>query len=330
MRLGLIARADDGGLGTLTQEFARNLNVERALIVDLGHKSRGETHVGRIKDVVADARVINYPFGDEALRWLVDGLDVVYTAETPYNVNLYGIACESGCRVVLHAMPELLKPDYKAHEVWLPTTWCVDEIPHTRVIPIPVALERFEFRERTEVNTMLHVPGEAMLDRNGTDLLMSALPMVSAPLVLVVAGVRMRPRKVGNVTVVGREASREYWENYTDDIDLLVLPRRYGGLCLPVQEAAACGIPSLMLGVEPQTGWPGFRVPAVREDVAKMAGGNFDVHGCSPATLAEELNRVCSLDISYASNAAHEWAQQLGWARWRDVYQKSLTPFRSV
>jgi hypothetical protein len=32
----------------------------------------------------------------------------------------------------------------------------------------------------------------------------------------------------------------DYWAVY-DDVSLLLLPRRYGGLCLPMQEAAACG-----------------------------------------------------------------------------------------
>jgi len=330
MRLGLIARADDGGLGTLTQEFAYHLNVERALIVDLGYKARGETREERIKEIVPDARTTTYPFGDEALRWLVDGLDVVYTAETPYNINLYDIANEVGCRVVLHAMPELLKPEYSSHAVWLPTTWHQDNIDHSRVIPVPVATERFTFNQRTKVNTLLHVPGEAMEDRNGTDLLMAALPFVMSKLVLVVAGSKLRPHRVNNVTVTGRSWCKEYWENYTDDIDLIVIPRRYGGLCLPIQEAAACGIPSLMLGVEPQTGWPGFRVPAKIENVTRMAGGNFDVYGCSPQVLALEIDRVCKLDIGYASNAVHEWARLLGWDRWTDVYEKCLTSFKAV
>lgn len=169
-----------------------------------------------------------------------------------------------------------------------------------------------------------------MLDRNGTDLLMAALPMITSELVLIIAGSKLRPRRVGRVTITGRDWCEEYWENYTDDIDLIVMPRRYGGLCLPIQEAAACGIPSLMIGVEPQTGWPGFRIPGQIQDVAVMAGGNFDVHTCSSQALAIEIDIICRKDISIASNAAYEWAQIFGWDRWIDVYEKSLTPFSVI
>lgn len=325
MRLGLIARADDGGLGTLTREFARHLKVERALIVDLGHKARGETHLERIKNSVAEARSVGHPFGDEAIEWLVKDLDVVYTAETPYNQSVLLAAEKHGCRVVLHAMPELLKDNYKQAEIWLPTTWHANDIKHTRIMPVPVALDRFDYSERTEVKTMLHIPGEAMLDRNGTDLLMAALAKVKTELRLIVAGSKMLERKVGNVTVIGRPHAKEYWQNYTKDIDLLAMPRRYGGLCLPVQEAAACGIPSLMLDLEPQTDWPVFNVPAQAQSRARMAGGTFDTHTTSPNLLAAAIEAIAgSREIALASQRARQWAEALSWEEWKTVYEKSL------
>lgn len=330
MRLGLIARADDGGLGSLTREFARHLKVERALIVDLGHKARGETRLERIKNSVVDARAVSYPFGDEAIEWLVKDLDVVYTAETPYNKNLFPIAEAYGCRVILHAMPELLKDEYKDCEVWLPTTWYAEDIKHTRIMPVPIATDRFTYRRRSRVKTALHIPGEAMLDRNGTDLLIAALPKVNSELRVIIAGSKMLERKIGNVTVVGRPPVRDYWQNYDNEIDLLIIPRRYGGLCLPVQEAAACGIPALMLEVEPQTGWPVVTVPAQSESLARMAGGNFNTYTTSPDLLASVIDRLCTVDVSGLSAAVNEWAQSNKWSDWIDPYNKSLGSLKPV
>lgn len=330
MRLGLIARADDGGLGTLTQEFARHLKVERALIVDLGHKARGVTNLERINAAVANTRSSSLPLSDESIEWLVKDLDVVYTAETPYNLNLFAIAREHRCRVVLHAMPELLKDEYKDCEVWLPTTWQAGEVKHSRIIPVPVATERFTYRQRKSVKTLLHIPGEAMLDRNGTDLLMEALPKVKSEVTVIVAGSKMIERKFGLVTVKGRPHAPNYWQNFTDDIDLLVMPRRYGGLCLPVQEAAACGIPSLMLELEPQTDWPVVTIPAQAQSQARMAGGTFRTHTTSPDLLAATIDHLCQVNISALSNDAKDWAQSISWNEWNEIYAKSLDTLRTA
>jgi hypothetical protein len=52
-----------------------------------------------------------------------------------------------------------------------------------------------------------------------------------------------------------------YLDQYKDG-DVLVIPRKYGGLCLPMQEALAHGIPVIMPDIEPNdyrvaetTGW---------------------------------------------------------------------------
>jgi glycosyltransferase involved in cell wall biosynthesis len=331
MRLGLIARADDGGLGSLTQEFARHLKVDRALVVDLGHKARGVTRYERIQTVVEDVRSTGHPIPDEEIEWLVKDLDVVYTAETPYSPNLFAIAKEYKCRVVLHAMPELLKSEHEDCEVWLPTDWHADRIKHSRIIPVPIALDRFVYKQRGYISTMLHIAGEAMLDRNGTDLLMQALPLVQTSLKLIMAGSQMPRRVYGNVLVESRPPVKNYWENYTEDIDLLVMPRRYGGLSMPVQEAAACGIPTLMLDLPPQRDWPVLKVPSQSHARARMAGGTFEVYSTSPEVLAQAIDAACSpKNIFDISEAARNWAVELGWLSWIDIYNKSLDALRSA
>jgi glycosyltransferase involved in cell wall biosynthesis len=292
----------------------------------LGHKSRGITRYERIRDVVEEVHSSAYPVRDEQIEWLVKDLDVIYTAETPYSPNLFAIAKEYGCRIVLHAMPELLKDKDKDCEVWLPTAWHAEDINHSRIIPVPVALDRFVYKQRGCISTMLHIAGEAMLDRNGTDLLMQALPLVQTSLKLIMAGSQMPRRVYGNVLVESRPPVKNYWENYTEDIDLLVMPRRYGGLCLPVQEAAACGIPTLMLDLPPQRDWPVLRVPSQSHARARMAGGTFDVYSTSPEVLAQSIDAVCSpKNIFDISKAARAWAVGLGWPLWAEVYEKSLT-----
>src|SRR5262249_55476915 len=120
------------------------------------------------------------------LDWL-DGLDVVYSAETFYDWRLVEWARDRGVATVLHVMPELLgaiSPAQMPPRLWRPTGWRMSELPAgTEVVPVPVAADRFcDFRPSSEADgplRVLHVAGRrAAADRNGTLSLYQALRTV--------------------------------------------------------------------------------------------------------------------------------------------------------
>ncbi len=331
MRLGLIARADNGGLGNLTWEFARHLEPERVLGIDLGERGRGPADWSRYPGALV-SQGMDSDLPEELVRRFCQGLDVVYSAETLYRADVADIARSVGCRTVLHAMPELWRADLAPPDaVWAPTSWHLERLPAgTPVVPVPVARDRLPFRPREEAAVLYHLGAPAMLDRNGTRLLYEALGYVRVPCRLVVASSRMRwPARVGEVEVEERlEAPAAYWDVHPEGADLLVMPRRYAGLSLPMQECAAMGMGVVTLDLEPQRQWVPAEglVPAVAWRPTPMAGGEFTVHRCDPRHLAVVVNRLLEDPpaVKGLSAASDLHAAGLDWAQWAPRYRELL------
>ncbi|HUV09823.1 MAG TPA: hypothetical protein VMX12_02525 [Acidimicrobiia bacterium] len=328
-RLGVIARADSGGLGNLLWELCRHLEPARVLIMDLGVHGRSDCHFDRFEGL--DYRVSTgwAPKPDER-RWLLDGCDVLYGAETWYADEMPHEARARNVRTVLHVMPELYLPSRVADELWVPTTWRRAHLPGTRLVPVPVALDRFEYRRRSPAKHFVHVWAPAMLDRNGTDPTLAALEAVTQPIdVTLLGGRSVQLEGRAPVTMKSFREPGEYPDDYfdlwPDDADVLVLPRRFAGLSMPVQEAAARGMPAIMTGCEPQSGWPGvMQVRSRGSSNATMAGGQIPVHDPDPASVAEAIDRLAA-DPGLAglySDRAYAWAQGLSWDVWADRYRE--------
>lgn len=331
-RRGLIARADNGGLGHLTWELARHVDFDRIVVVDLDDAGRGPLFLDRYD---GDVFVSPFPLSDDAVEWLVDGCDVVYTAEIGYRPDLFARLRAADVRSVLHLMPELYAADNGGDDdpdlLVTPTTWVLDRLPErTHVLPVPVALDRFEQRHVESVETLLHVTAPAMLDRNGTLAVLSALSRIESDCRLVVAGngsTANLPSRVGHVDVEIRGPVDEYWRLY-DDVDALVLPRRYGGLSLPMNEAAAAGLPIVTTDLSPQNDWtdPALRVATLGSKSVRMKGGRYDVFEPDPTALAATVDLLVS-DPDVAASASERSSMYAGvksWPNWQPTYESWL------
>lgn len=332
MRLGLLVRADCGGLGAMTWDAAQHLRADRIVIIDMGEAHRGPYLPERYDGLAPEIVVVRYPILDPGP--VLAGLDVLWTAEVPYGPTLLAAARERGVRVVLHAMTELWRAEYAlADEVWLPTPWAMDGVladcqragTPTRIMPVPVNTDRIVYRERRTLGRALHVAASAMLDRNGTEIVADAyragryLPPLSAR--------HVPERLAASLGWAVAPPVRTHYEGWTD-VDVLVLPRRYAGLSLPVLEAAAAGVPTVMLDRDPENSWPGIAlVPASVTGHADMAGGRFPLWGCQPGHLAWTLRHLASDPATYRHLAlsAHAWADGLAWSRWAEPWREALT-----
>lgn len=328
--IGLVARVDNGGLGTQTVEFARHMLPEITVVMQLGTAGRGGDDIKRLGYHGTGNVVYKNTPGvtlDDITAFLLANCDAVYVAEATYGDAL----ARAGAPIVLHANPELFRPDYEiiGARLFTPTDWELGRMPAgTVVLPVPVALERFEYRRRTEARRFAFVCGPAMLDRNGYDLLMAALPFIESTIHIGIHGAPLNAVRVTekppNVGVTFYGATDEYWDVLRDDEpDVLVMPRRYGGLCLPVQEAAAQGIPSIMLDVEPK--FPGsLRVPAFTQQIADMKGGKFRVYDTDPRWLANAIDYLAETphEVGQMSDDAHDWATAISWDAQLPVYEE--------
>lgn len=323
----------------MTWEFRRAMRPERTLVVrEPGAERRGFTpHVERYPGAdVATFNPLSGQLDEQTCRTFLDGLDVVYLVETPYDPRFYGWARDARCVTVLHVMPEFWRghePGAERPDVWwLPTSWRAEQLPdECRVVEVPVpCVERAHVEPAS--TTFVHVAGRrAVGDRNGTLLLYQALRrMRSTCAVRIVTQDERLPivRSRSNIDlqlVTGGLTDR--WALY-DAADVLVLPRRYGGLCLPALEAIACGLGLVMSGVEPQRStWPIMPAWCDRGRTIAMPCGDLVLNDTSPSKLAVLLDQLVDDDatVSALRAASRDFARAHSWPMLSSLYRQELT-----
>lgn len=336
LRLGIIARAEDRGLGIQTWEACRHLNPDRVLLIDPGDAAGGfPQHTHRFAPTKSGGEhawalwTVPWSHGtlpEEPVREFLKGLDVVYTAETFYDWRIPEWAAEAGVGAVCHVNPELY-PNNRGNlpiTWWSATNWRLDFLPPgTRVVPMPVATERFAHATYPGDRPVrfLHVAGHrAHADRNGTTTVFRASRHMRSTATLIIRGqdevlpVEQAPGP-GVELLCEPHGVANYWRLYAD-ADVLVMPRRYGGLCLPVQEAAAAGLALVLSDCEPNRMWPGVHVPTRILTEIQVPHGRIPLHEVHDGELAEVLDtladdpdRVRQLQVeSLQWAAAHSWS----------------------
>lgn len=334
--LGLIARADARGLGIQTKSFHDQMCPAKTLVVDCHSAMPLRKH----PDWYPDARWTSGLPTVEDYEWLLDGVTAVYTAETGYG-DLWGLAEARGVKTVLHANWEFLNRRDRP-TVWAaPSMWCFDQWPQGSVfLPVPIGTEHFPHREPSvTASRFLHVVGRpAVHDRNGTTDLLRALQFVTSPITVTITcqqsghvGALVNDHQFAippNVTLDIRSGDTEhYWDNYQDQ-DALILPRRFGGLCLPANEAIGAGIPVVMPDIHPNNLW----LPASWLTKAEYAGEfrahqHITYHRSDPVALAAKIDQLATNPDFYAG-AVHEAARlrtELSWDTLKPSYLELLS-----
>lgn len=331
MRVGVVSPLTDRGLGIQSYEAARNLNAS-VLFIETNDPS-APSHPERAPDAVR----VRWQSGldPKAVRNWLRTVDVVYAAETFYDHRIPKWAAATGVRTVLHANPEFWTGAQDPTHLWSATDWRREVMPaRTEVVPFPVATDRFAHDHTADRYDdrcrFVHVAGKrALADRNGTDSLMAALPLLTEP-ALVTVYVQHGEHPVLPVTpphvsvYVAPGSPANYWDLYNGQ-DVMVLPRRYGGLCLPAQEACAAGLAVLMSDLTPNRTWPGPRVPAQFSRKVTMPCGRVAVHDVNPVALAAAMDALADPAVRAGFQAeSRAWAAEHSWdamaPRWLESF----------
>ena len=269
MKLGMLCYGSDTGLGRQTELLYRLLKPDKVMLVDISRLNGMPVHSSWYSNI--DVHTDGYPTNEEIDRFL-DGIDTVFICESPLNYYLLERANQLGIRTVVQPNPEFFdyfrSPHIPRPSVFgLPSTWMQREVqaavPGSLVVslPVPVDSDRLPERHVTEVKTHFHIAGRpAANDRNGTHDFIQAARMVAN----VERGIRFilycqKPdvalrRAVRSANIELIEHVDDYGDMYRQG-DILVLPRKYGGLCLPAQEAVGSGLPVLMPRISPNDSW---------------------------------------------------------------------------
>lgn len=328
----------------MAKEFHDALEPDRTLVVRvLGAEAAG---FAGFPERFPGASVVRFSgeLPEAECRQFLRGLDVVYTVETGYDARFYDWAREEGCRSVCHVMPEFFHwwghPAPSAPDVfWTPTTWWLDRLPpETRLVPVPAPARTA--RLRTAARTFVHVAGtRAAADRNGTIAVIQAAQLLKESCRLILrsqASTLPQPRLGSNVELVlepGGVADR--WKLYEDG-DVLVLPRRYAGLSLPIIEALADGMAVIGTDREPERStWPMLHVPTLGPGrTMRLEGATvrissppiLGIEDPSPELLAAMMDSLVREPEAVAdlSAAAIIWAQLNDWQTLAGLYLTEL------
>lgn len=331
--LGMLVRDDNGGLGNLTYDAWRHIRPEVTVVVQ-ARPCRGKPHPEFFEEAWTHTVRVSNPISDKEWEILAGLADVWWTAETWYNQNAENILRNAGCTSILYAMPELFSGS-SADRIWNPTNYLQNMMPKgTKVVPWPAPSET-SWGKRERVKTILHVSGGAQLDRNGTLLFYEALKHVKSECVVMLHQPddlhRLNPRVLSRLpSNVHIRQTNEYVESMHHlyaKADMLVIPRRYAGLCLPAFEAFANGCLVMMTDTAPQNEWPIVPIPCRKQRTSLMKGGKIPLWESSPFDIASKIDVMLNADpaqVECFSERGREWAVANSWDSLLPVWKKEL------
>lgn len=342
-RIGIMARTDDRGIGVQTWEVARHL--PEASVLAVRHPvSERQGFPSHHAERFPDARVVrwnnSHHLPEAPVReWLAE-LDVVYSVESLMDERVQLWARDAGVATVVHANPELYRPQIRPDVVWLPTPWMLERFagaPSGALwvpVPLPEVPAHVAPAPIDAPLSVCHVMGRrAAHDRNGTSTLMRSLQFVERQVDVTIYGQEpSMPARVRNKQVTWRYVANtpNRWDMY-DGHHLLVMPRKYGGLCLPVQEAMGVGLGVMMPNCSPNQSYTTTllrTIPPSAGDgrTVQMPGGEFTLHDVDPRDLARAIDEY-SLNMALRATAERHsaaWADGHRWANYVSVYRHHL------
>lgn len=341
LKIGLWgARAENIGLGSQTWAFFQHMQPMRTTVVDLTRMNNNKLYRDRFPGAYFTKVMPRRP----EIQNFTPGLDVVFCCETSYDVDLNGLLftdCKKrGIKSVLQfnyeffewfQKPHLPKPTVLASPSYWKLEWL--QANHGAVyLPVPVNRDVLPFTRKSGFKRFLHIAGIRVdHDRNGTEETLQAFQLLNRSDIHLtvkcqnkgwVSDWQKQYGTNGNITIDGSYTDN-YYENYSG-YDCLVMPRKYGGLCLPMQEALSCGMPVIMTDTSPND-----RVLPKEWLVQCERTGDFqarttiDIYTADIGSLAIKIADLADMNEEQAgveSDKADAIAAGLDWKVWKGKY----------
>lgn len=355
MRLGLIARADNSGLGVQTWEFYRHMQPAKTMVVDISKFNNNPTFNDRYPGATF---IKGFPLDRDIDEFLQD-LDVVFVAEAPYNYYLYAKARELGVKTAVqynyeffdwfvnghYPKPDMLIAPSRWHYADI-QKWCeANDVKHI-YLHCPVARDKLPQRIIRTARTFLHTAGRsAAYDRNGTETVIAASKYLTSQAKIVVhfqgeqGLAHQATRSVqdyrefllehgdpNKVEIVCQEAAA--YEDVYAMGDVLLLPRRYGGNCLPLNEALSVGMPVIMTDISPNSSFlpHNWLIPASK--IGQFEPRTLvEIYGSDPKLLAAKIDHFYNLSENqmwFENVRAGNLARSISWDTMRPQYTDAL------
>lgn len=331
-RIGLIARAEYArGLAIQSKNFYDHMPVAKTLVVQMPNPDcalrmdwyHNPTVLPSLPGHVLDEWIVRH--------WMSD-LDVVFSVETPYDWSLPRWAREMGVKTVIQGNPEFVRHGQAGYEHfehpdewWWPTRWRMEHLPAGVHMPVPMP-----DHPKTCANPhegplkVYHIAGKrAFADRNGTDIVINALRVLNKSIRVNMHGLEHslpEIEPVMNLDVnVEKVGVPDLWDMHTDQ-HILVMPRRYGGLCLPALEAASRGIAVMMPECSPNDELSTMRIVGNPGRHIRVACGQIPTVDIHHYALAQEINQYVTDRALLAEKMQMAYDRVPRWSEWRQKY----------
>lgn len=270
VRLGLIAFANDGGLGAQTRRLSQILDPDRIMMIDSSSFSPNKTLHYDWYPANKSYLASMWPPSNNDMKLFLDGLTHVLVCENPYNFALLHYAKEMGIKVYVQSNYEfcenIVQPWLPTpHKFLMPSYWKIEEMEKlfgkdkVEYLPPPIDSKEFEKArninmKRTGKKRFVHVIGTgAAEDRNGTFDVLDAVKLAKGDFELVIKSQHNLPMSLflDDPRVTYDVANQIDQNDLYKDFDAMILPRRWGGLSLTMDEALMSGLPVLMTDIVP-------------------------------------------------------------------------------
>jgi len=287
-----------------------------------------------------------------ACTWLNKEIDVIFVCETPLNYELFRIAKDKGNRVVQQYNYEFL--DYFRNNritppslFAAPSSWNIDKVKdlnlaRTENWSVPVDTNKINFRKINKLETLVHIVGRPTIaDRNGTIEFCKVIKHFKNRFrYKIYVQLPEDPRAIDNFRLVKEELTDTFNE-YGDLIevitncdnnelmyesgDALILPRKYGGLCLPMYEALSAGMPVIMTNISPN-----YNILPAEWLANTGLESHIVTHSPIPVHKAQLSSLISAIEllednIEVANIQARLIAEKNSWDNAKDVYLDRLT-----
>lgn len=324
MKIGFLARANNRGLGNLSWEFHRHLKPHKTLVLSISKDHVDKSRFPGARFAARDC------FDTADMKWLVEDIDVLLTIETPYKHELFTLAKQRGVKTALVVMYECLpKEEPKKPDLYIcPSDFDLEEVKDEKhvFLPCPIALDRFKPVKGKKIDTFVfhngHGGGKKGF-RNGSDIFFKAIEHVKSDAkFLVYSQIPLDVEEYDNVKVVIKDVP-----NYFDlwgEGHVYVHPHRFNGLCMPIQEALACGMPvittkfGLYADMMPEE-WTIEPTKKYRKSIFQR---EIDIYEMDPKDLAKKIDEFYGKPLDTEESLGI--AKDLSWENWGEQYLKDL------
>ena len=322
MRLGIIARSDNTGLGNQTKELVDMLNPSKILLINSFSFNKNKQHPEWYEKYNCQ-HVRGFPKPSDIQAFL-KGLDVVLSCETFYNKDFVTYARKKNVKTILQYNYEFLdnlqKPDLALPDVLLaPSLWGFGAVTEAfgdkaKVIHLPPPTTQSIFQKAKEENLnkdhrkILHIAGKAAhMDRNGTNTVIEMLKYSKEDYEIVVKSQSILDINTKDLRLTIDTESPENREDLYSGFDAMILPRRYAGLCLPMNESLMSALPVFMTDISPNYNvLPKNWLVESKKINQFKARTEIDVYEANPEELAKLVDRYISKDKTESKKLAYD------------------------